>query len=31
MDKVTYICILKANALIGAVDKGKEVHDEISR
>jgi hypothetical protein len=30
-NEVTYVCILKACAVIGAIDKGKEVHDEISR
>ncbi|MCO5581567.1 hypothetical protein L7F22_035455 [Adiantum nelumboides] len=30
-DAVTYLSILKACAMIGAVEKGKEVHDEISR
>ncbi|KAI5063605.1 hypothetical protein GOP47_0022152 [Adiantum capillus-veneris] len=29
-DEVTYACILKACAVIGAVDKGKQIHDEIS-
>ncbi|KAI5070709.1 hypothetical protein GOP47_0015052 [Adiantum capillus-veneris] len=30
-DAVTYASILKACAVIGAVDKGKQIHDEISR
>ena len=30
-NEVTYVCILKACAAIGAIDKGKTVHDEISR
>ncbi|KAI5081309.1 hypothetical protein GOP47_0004492 [Adiantum capillus-veneris] len=30
-DAVTYLCIVKACAVIGAIDKGKRVHDEISR
>ncbi|MCO5559087.1 hypothetical protein L7F22_012679 [Adiantum nelumboides] len=28
-DAVTYICVLKACAAIGAIDKGKQIHDEI--
>ena len=28
-DLVTFICILKACANIGAIDKGKQIHDEI--
>ncbi|KAI5084889.1 hypothetical protein GOP47_0001058 [Adiantum capillus-veneris] len=28
---VTYVCILKACAVIGAIDKGKQIHDEILR
>ncbi|MCO5595894.1 hypothetical protein L7F22_049945 [Adiantum nelumboides] len=28
-DVVTYLCILKACAMIGAIDKGKQIHDEI--
>ncbi|MCO5580162.1 hypothetical protein L7F22_034029 [Adiantum nelumboides] len=28
---VTYLCILKACAVLGAVDKGKQIHDEVSR
>ena len=27
----TYVCILEAYAAIGAIDKGKKVHDGISR
>ena len=30
-DAVTYTCILKACATIGAADKGKQIHDEITR
>ncbi|KAI5062775.1 hypothetical protein GOP47_0023314 [Adiantum capillus-veneris] len=30
-DAVTYNCILKACGISGAVDKGKEIHDEIIR
>ena len=30
-NEATYVCILKACASTGAIDKGKEVHDEISR
>ncbi|MCO5588616.1 hypothetical protein L7F22_042573 [Adiantum nelumboides] len=30
-DIVTYVCILKSCAVIGALDKGKKIHDEISR
>ncbi|KAI5057960.1 hypothetical protein GOP47_0027975 [Adiantum capillus-veneris] len=28
---VTYLCTLKACAVVGAIDKGKEIHDEISK
>ncbi|MCO5600515.1 hypothetical protein L7F22_054628 [Adiantum nelumboides] len=28
-DVVTYLCILKACAMIGVIDKGKQIHDEI--
>ncbi|KAI5065495.1 hypothetical protein GOP47_0020190 [Adiantum capillus-veneris] len=28
-DPVTYVCSLKACAAIGAIDKGKQIHDEI--
>ncbi|MCO5568287.1 hypothetical protein L7F22_021986 [Adiantum nelumboides] len=30
-DAVTYACILKVYAAIGVLDKGKQIHDEISR
>ncbi|KAI5080163.1 hypothetical protein GOP47_0005642 [Adiantum capillus-veneris] len=30
-DAVTYVCILKACAAIEAIDKGKQVHDQILR
>ena len=30
-DGVTYMCILKACATIGAAGKGKQIHDEIAR
>ena len=30
-DAVTYPCILKACVIIRAVDKGKQIHDEIAR
>ncbi|MCO5593128.1 hypothetical protein L7F22_047134 [Adiantum nelumboides] len=30
-DEFTYSCILKAYAMMGAVDKGEEIHNEISR
>ncbi|KAI5068895.1 hypothetical protein GOP47_0017240 [Adiantum capillus-veneris] len=29
-DVVTYVCILQACAAIGAINKGKQIHDEIS-
>ncbi|KAI5065611.1 hypothetical protein GOP47_0020306 [Adiantum capillus-veneris] len=31
LNAVTYLCILKACALSRAIDKGKKIHDEISR
>ncbi|KAI5074899.1 hypothetical protein GOP47_0010860 [Adiantum capillus-veneris] len=30
-DQVIYVCVLKACATIGAIDKGKKVHDKILR
>ncbi|KAI5070869.1 hypothetical protein GOP47_0015212 [Adiantum capillus-veneris] len=30
-NSVTYMSLLKACALIGAIDKGKKIHDEVSR
>ena len=30
-DAMTYACILKVCATIGAADKGKQIHDEIAR
>ncbi|MCO5548038.1 hypothetical protein L7F22_001494 [Adiantum nelumboides] len=30
-DEVTYVCILRACTVIGALDKGKQVHEEILR
>ncbi|MCO5557222.1 hypothetical protein L7F22_010782 [Adiantum nelumboides] len=30
-DEFTYSCILKACAMMGAVDKGEEIHNDISR
>ena len=31
LDEVTYVCILNASTAIGAIDKGEELHDKISR
>ncbi|KAI5081310.1 hypothetical protein GOP47_0004493 [Adiantum capillus-veneris] len=30
-DPVTYLCILNVCATLGAIDKGKQIHDEVSR
>ena len=30
-DAVAYICLLKACAAVGAVDKGKEIHEVIAK